>query len=457
MNYPSEIPAGTLVDLRYKIVKTLGQGGFGRTYLVEDKRRFKKYCVLKEFVPQASDEYAIAKSRELFEREAKVLNQLEHRQIPKFYGWFEEDSRLFLVQQFVDGKTYAKLIQQRQQENRTFSESEVTQLLQDLLPVLQYIHTNNIIHRDISPDNIMLCNKADKPILIDFGVVNQVTVSQVASGGVSSGGTTVGKQSYSPLEQIGRGICFPSSDLYALGVTAMVLLTGKQPEDFYDAAEDKWQWRRYANVSDALASVIDKMSLDAHKERYQSAQEVLNDLNNEDTLQPPIRHQPDDTYIPPKPTLIDRPSSPSPQPKLNIPIIAAVGTLAILGGLFFFVTPNVDGVCDILNNCSSDIELEDRYQAIAERAEPILAIAADDNNLNTFKWGQLGKLKTDLEALVAELETIPGDAKVSDRAQETLADINTQLKRVEEAIVLEVKTDSGIDIGEGIFTNKEGN
>ena len=436
MNYPSEIPSGSYVDRRYKVVKTLGQGGFGRTYLVKDKRRFEKYCVLKEFVPQVTDESAIAKSRELFEREAKVLNQLEHRQIPKFFGWFEENNRLFLVQEFVDGRTYADIFRERQQQNKTFTEAEVTQLLKDILPVLQYIHTNHIIHRDISPDNIMLCSKAEKPILIDFGVVNQRTATQIASGAVTAG-TTVGKQSYSPVEQIARGICYPNSDLYALAVTAMVLLTGKQPQDFYDSHEDKWQWRRYTNVSDSFARVIDKMSSEAQRDRYQSAQKVLDELNG---------------VIPePEPTYIHSSSKKTPV------ILGGIGTIAVIGGLFFWQTPNISGICDALNNCSSDIEFEAKYQEIVAEAEPIIAVAADDRNLNTYKWGELQDLKSELQALVDRLQTIPEDAQVSDRVEATLEDIDAQLNRVNEATTLNMddanRLKGGVDMKGGVFDN----
>ena len=403
------------MDRRYQVVRTLGQGGFGRTYLVKDKKSFDNFCVLKEFVPQATDEQVINKSRELFEREAKVLNHLGHKQIPKFFGWFEEKSKLFLVQQFVDGETYAQLLQKRRQDNQTFSEAEVTQLLKDLLPVLQYVHTNNIIHRDISPDNIMRCRQADKPILIDFGVVNQRTATQVASGAVSAG-TTVGKQSYSPVEQIGRGICYPSSDLYALGVTAMVLLTGKQPNEFFDPLEDRWQWRSHTQVSDSLAQIIDKMSADHHRDRYQSAQEVLNEFKV-----PPI-----------PPTVIEDDSS---SKKSRVPLLATigVGAIAIVGGLFFAVTPNVRAICTNLNNCSSEIEFEQEYESIVKESKPLITEAANDENLATYKMSELQDLQQQLEQFANKLEVIPDNLKIGDRVEQTSKEIDAQIDRIETA------------------------
>ena len=423
MNYPSAIASGTLVDRRYHVIKILGQGGFGRTYLVKDKKSFDNLRVLKEFVPQATDEYVVNKSRELFEREAKVLNQLEHEQIPEFFGWFEEHQKLFLVQQFVDGETYAQLLQKKQQANTTFSELEVTQLLIDLLPVLEYIHTNNIIHRDISPDNIMRCRQADKPILIDFGVVNQRTATQVASGAVRAG-TTVGKQSYSPIEQIARGICFPNSDLYALAITAMVLLTGKQPDDFFDAHEERWQWREYAQVSDSLARVIDKMSAENHRDRYQSATEVLEALSDLPTV---VKMQASESSV-----------VVNPQTKTPLLAIGGVAVIALLGGLFLVSTPNIKSICNILNNCSADIKFAAEYEKIVTKSQPIIAAAASDNNLENYSWEQLQDLKLKLKKLASELEEIPQDTKVASQAQQTLAEVTAQLQRVNKATTIDV-------------------
>ncbi len=169
-----EIAPGTLIDNRYIIQKLLGQGGLGRTYLAFDTRRFNEACVLKEFAPIGTGENGLEKSRNLFKREAKILHQLQHPQIPRFLACFEGDGRLFLVQEYVDGKTYSRLLGEFQHQGRTFSEEEVTQWLKNLLPVLEYVHQHNIIHRDISPDNIMLPDGKDMPVLIDFGVGKQI-------------------------------------------------------------------------------------------------------------------------------------------------------------------------------------------------------------------------------------------------------------------------------------------
>jgi serine/threonine-protein kinase len=277
-----EIAAGTLIDNRYIIQKLLGQGGLGRTYLAFDTRRFNEACVLKEFAPIGTGESGLEQYRNLFKREAKILHQLQHSQIPKFLACFEGDGRLFLVQEYVDGKTYSRLLGELQRQGRNFSEEEVIQWLKNLLPVLEYVHQHNIIHRDISPDNIMLPDGKDLPVLIDFGVGKQITdineaktSHQVTFVGKMS---LVGKVGYAPREQISLGLCSPSSDIYALGVTAIVLLTGKDPSLLMDQYSLEWNWRYYVYVTDGFAQVLDCMLADRPNKRYQTATEVIADL-----------------------------------------------------------------------------------------------------------------------------------------------------------------------------------
>lgn len=229
----AEIEIGTIVKNRYQIQGVLGRGGFGRTYLASNVERCGEMCVLKVFLPTNTDQAAIQRSRKLFEREARVLYKINHPQVPKFLAWFEEAEQLFIVQEYIDGKTYFRLLRERQKQGNLFSESEIMQWLKDLLPVLGHLHENNIVHRDISPDNIMLPKGQSKPVLIDFGLVKQ-KVSQIWANGSPSANESehlsfVGKFGYSPPEQIRVGQCYPCSDLYALAVTAIVLLTGREP------------------------------------------------------------------------------------------------------------------------------------------------------------------------------------------------------------------------------------
>ncbi len=277
----------TLSD-RYVIISQLGQGGFGRTYLAEDMNRFREYCVLKEFSPVVQTPEAIQKAQELFEREATVLYQLEHPQIPRFRELLpinlEGKEYLFLVQDYVQGITYSSLLNTQQQQGVKFSETAIRQLLEQILPVLQYIHSMGVIHRDISPDNLILRSSDQLPVLIDFGGVKQVAAnlaSQYYQSGQNtpSSGTLLGKVGFAPPEQMQTGLVYPHSDLYALAVTVLVLLTGKMPQEIIDTQTLQWQWRREVRLSPLLGQVLDRMLSYKPGDRYQTANQVLDALN----------------------------------------------------------------------------------------------------------------------------------------------------------------------------------
>ncbi|MBD2078736.1 serine/threonine-protein kinase [Leptolyngbya sp. FACHB-17] len=272
------LPDGTIVQNRYRILRVLGQGGFGRTYLAQDTNRFNEICVLKEFEPRSQGSKYAQKAEELFTREAKVLHQLHHPQIPQFRELFQVKTQnrelLFLVQDYVEGKTYEELLNDRRNQHLTFSELEAVQLLQQLLPVLDYIHQAGIVHRDISPDNIILRQWDQKPVLIDFGVVKAA-----ATQAVHSAQTLVGKPGYAPIEQLHKGSAEPSSDLYALAVTIVVLLTGRDAQSLFNPRDLTCQWKQYANPSALFAQVIDRMLSNRPSDRYHSAREVLDALS----------------------------------------------------------------------------------------------------------------------------------------------------------------------------------
>ncbi|MEJ1936628.1 serine/threonine-protein kinase, partial [Nostoc sp. NIES-2111] len=264
---------GSILQNRYRIVQILGQGGFGRTYLAEDQRRFNELCAIKELIPTPTATSSWEKAQELFHREAAILYQIENPQIPKFREKFEQDQRLFLVQDYVAGKTYRELLTQRQAVGQTFTELEVLQLIRSLLPVLEHIHGRGIIHRDISPDNIILRDSDSKPVLIDFGVVKELA-TRLQSPEMTTPVTTVGKLGYSPSEQMQTGRAYPSSDLYALAVTAIVLLTGKEASELFDENQLAWTWQRWVRVKPVFAQIINRMLAHAPGDRFQTAAEV---------------------------------------------------------------------------------------------------------------------------------------------------------------------------------------
>lgn len=269
------LAVGALLQNRYRIIRLLGQGGFGRTYLTKDQGRFDEECVIKEFMPPGGGDRFSSKAAQLFQREAEILYQISHPQIPQFRASFEQDQRLFLVQDHIEGLTYREILEQR--PGQAFSETEIRAFLGQLLPVLAHIHNKGIIHRDISPDNIILRRSDQKPVLIDFGVVKEV-VTRLQTGTTAVQATTVGKAGYAPSEQIQSGRAYPSSDLYALTVTVLVLMTGKEPYELFDDSSLSWNWRTFVQVSDQLATVLDKALSYRPSDRYQSADEMMQAL-----------------------------------------------------------------------------------------------------------------------------------------------------------------------------------
>ncbi len=329
-NIHTSLPPGTRLRDRYVIQQQLGQGGFGRTYRAEDTGRFNEIIVLKELTPSVQGTYALKKAEELFQREAATLHRLEHPQIPRFWEIFTAQKRLFLVQDFAAGSTYQQLLETRQQQGQTFSETEVTQLFRDLLPVLSYLHGQGVIHRDISPDNIIRRDKDGLPVLIDMGGVKQVALdvaTEVAtaqsSAGASTGGTRLGKIGYAPDEQMRLGLVAPHSDLYALAVTALVLMTGHPPQQLQDPQSLEWLWQRELSLSPSFAGILNKMLAPRPVDRYQSATEIIQALNTQieppptKIMQPPpvpaagVPPTMPPTMPVPPPT---QPSYPSPQP-----------------------------------------------------------------------------------------------------------------------------------------------
>jgi serine/threonine protein kinase with WD40 repeats len=227
---------------RYRAIKAIGQGGFGRTFLaVDEDKPSKPRCVIKQFlppeiqlIPSASNRNS-KKAAELFEQEAMRLDELgKHPQIPELLAYSIQDSRQYVVQEFIDGQNLAQIVE----TEGTFTENQIQDLLNSLLPVLHFIHSHNVIHRDIKPGNII--RRADKQlVLVDFGA------AKIATGtALLKTGTSIGSPEYIAPEQA-RGKAFFTSDLYSLGVTCLYLLTQVSPFDLFDPGEDAWIWRQY--------------------------------------------------------------------------------------------------------------------------------------------------------------------------------------------------------------------
>ncbi len=272
---------GLLLNNRYRIVKQIGQGGFGRAYLAEDVHRYRELCVLKEFAPQVESDRELSKAEDLFEREAGILYKLKHPQIPRFEAMLrtriDGKRSLFLVQEYIEGESYWEILKRQGK----LKEAEVREMIWELLPVLEYIHDADLIHRDISPDNLIRRQSDGKTVLIDFGCVKIAANAVSKSTGQSM--TLIGKKGYSPDEQLRRGQAFPCSDLYSLAATTIVLLTGKQPDELYDSHRGEWDWQSQIKVSSNLNKVLNKMLAYRPRDRYPSAAKVRQALTREDS------------------------------------------------------------------------------------------------------------------------------------------------------------------------------
>jgi WD40 repeat protein/DNA-directed RNA polymerase subunit RPC12/RpoP len=293
-----------LLKERYRALSQLGEGGFGKTYHAIDLDRMQESCVIKQFLPAPEIQghsQALAKAIELFSQEAVRLYELgKHDRIPGMLAYFEQDKRLYLVQEFVDGQN----LLQELERHGTYSESQIWQFLTDLLPVLKFIHENGVIHRDIKPENIILRQSDRALVLIDFGVSKQ------ASGTVLTGnrGTMAGTPGYAPDEQIRFGEAYKASDLYALGATCVHLLTGLHPSTLYDPWGAKWLWQEKlpngVAVSQKLVAILDKLLKDRVSDRYQSIDDVLTDIHSSSSI-PTVTTPVPDTIInnPPQPSV----------------------------------------------------------------------------------------------------------------------------------------------------------
>jgi eukaryotic-like serine/threonine-protein kinase len=268
------LQVGTILRNRYKIIKHLGSGGFGATYLAEDLNipaTPKPKCVVKHLQPSNPAPEVLELAKQLFEREANTLYRLGnlHSQIPKLSEHFQENGEFYLVQEFVDGKDLSYEIV----PGKKLSEADTIQLLQEILEVLAVIHQNNIIHRDIKPQNIM--RRSDgKIILIDFGAVKEIKGLSMSQGHVTST-IAIGTPGYMPSEQaLGQPkLC---SDVYAVGMLGIYALTGILPPQLpKDPQNDEIIWRSWANVSEKTAKVLDAMVRYRSGERYPSAAQAL--------------------------------------------------------------------------------------------------------------------------------------------------------------------------------------
>ncbi len=267
--------ARLLVRNRYRVTKSLGQGGFGATFVAIDvSLPGEPICVIKQLRPSNNHEKFLRMARELFEREARTLGKIgNHPQIPRLLDFFEERRNFYLVQEYVSGHT----IHQEVKQMGLFKEEKIRDFLIEILPVITYIHSQQVIHRDIKPANILRREQDGKLVLIDFGAVKNYVAQMEPQEGVEQGSNTqfaVGTSGYAPPEQLAMRPIF-ASDIYALGVTCIYLMTGKSPKDIeYNPSTGEMMWQKHVHLSKHLTQVLSKMLEVSVRYRYQSVEEI---------------------------------------------------------------------------------------------------------------------------------------------------------------------------------------
>ncbi|NER37510.1 MAG: CHAT domain-containing protein [Oscillatoria sp. SIO1A7] len=266
---------GSILAGRYRIISELGCGGFGSTYLAEDKQRpGRPKCVVKQLRPLMRDQSSLQTIKRLFKAEAEVLERLGklHDQIPQLLAYFQEDQELYLVEEFIEGFDLSKELL----PGKKWPESDVVNLLQNVLVILDFIHRSRVIHRDVKPNNLIRRQQDGKLVLIDFGAVKQIVINSEFTQTDKT--IAIGTMGYTPPEQIGGKPRF-CSDIYAVGMIAIQALTGVRPSALPENPKTKEvTWRQQAEVNPKLARILDKMVRYDFRERYQSAAEVLQDL-----------------------------------------------------------------------------------------------------------------------------------------------------------------------------------
>ncbi|MGB3755351.1 MAG: serine/threonine-protein kinase [Rivularia sp. (in: cyanobacteria)] len=270
-----------LLNNRYQILRTLGSGGFGETFLAKDTQiPSTRRCVIKQLrvIQDNPQTYQLVQQR--FAREAAILEELGdgNPQIPRLYAYFSEGQQFYLAQEYIQGQTLSEVIRSRGRLN----ESGVREILISLLNLLDYVHSKGIVHRDIKPENIILRSSDNQPVLIDFGAVRETMAAQVNSLGNVTSSIVIGTPGFMPIEQAAGRAVF-ASDLYSLGLVAIYLLTAKLPQELEtdtDSGEIIWPKN---GISSNFAAVLNKAIRSHVRERFSSTKEMLDALQPEPT------------------------------------------------------------------------------------------------------------------------------------------------------------------------------
>ncbi len=375
---------GKTLGGRYKLIRVLGAGNFGQTFLAEDVHRpIRAKCVVKYLRPARTDAAFLPLARSLFQREAQILERLgSHEQIPRLLAYFEEDNEFYLVQDFIEGQ----VLRQELLPGCAWSEARVIELLQDALGILAFVHQCGVIHRDIKPDNLIRRQSDQRLVLIDFGAVKEMGVS--IGGGTLVGETNaqtiaIGTPGYMAPEQA-QGRPRPASDLYSLGMVAVQALTGLSPLQLTQDPYGCWCWQAAEPVSDRLVQFVNKLIHPSPYERFATAADALASLQQVEVpksfwfrlgklLKTPVQ----DLWRSPKGGESASPVSPSPLPPVSTlppaatapkPLSSPPAATAALPhqGRHVFISHSSDG---------TDLQLATALQEVLQKAghQPFMA------------------------------------------------------------------------------------
>ncbi|MBD2693429.1 serine/threonine-protein kinase [Anabaena catenula] len=352
----------TLVG-RYQIISHLGGGGFGETYVAYDTHLpGSPQCVVKKLKPLSTNAATLEIARRLFDTEAQVLYKLgTHDCIPQLLAYFEENAEFYLVQEFIIGHD----LSQELSPGKILSQDQVVLLLQEILEILDFVHQQKVIHRDVNPRNILRRDQDSKLILIDFGAVKEITTQVIAPTGKTKSTIVIGTPGYMPGEQA-QGTPKLSSDIYALGIIAIQAITGLSPEQIeQDSENNEIIWRNHATVTSEFADFLDKMICYDFRQRFGSATVALQALQ--------------ELIKPPSGTIALSPATPinnlKPQPSkkgLFIKLILGIFLLGLGGtaSILIFNKINTKNATELYNQGNTLLQLH-RYEdalAVYEKA-----------------------------------------------------------------------------------------
>ncbi|MEB3230363.1 MAG: tetratricopeptide repeat protein [Leptolyngbyaceae bacterium] len=258
----------------YKVIQQLGAGGFGHTFLAQDLHLpGQPICVVKQLKPQASSDRELQVARRLFDTEAQVLYQLgNHPNIPRLLAHFEDNGEFYLVQELIEGQDLAA----EMGTGVPWSDTQVVTFLGDVLSTLAFVHQNRVIHRDLKPPNLIRRQSDQRIVLIDFGAVKQASTQMIAAETGVSHTISIGTQGYMANEQI-AGMPQFSSDIYAVGVMGIQVLTGRHPRTLTpDPRTGELDWQGYASQTHPdLVAVLERMVRYDFRTRYATAADAL--------------------------------------------------------------------------------------------------------------------------------------------------------------------------------------